>query len=347
MKRAFAFFLVCFVFLPVPAVADDIGRSVYSAVFEGEPPAAGGGASPEYRQFYRRYEQTRLKANPDPGNWEESALQNKKRALERAVFAFGAGRATAVRISKSIPLALEWEGMADGPLAEARAAQTLAGDPSVAKAHDFLLLFSAHHYRAAAEAAILQRLAGEEDAGWKGYRTQLALALAASDPLIRAAALVLAGKAEVYLPIEKAAACRTTANGVPFVSPGNWLQRCHGDSGEGGALVEFPVDVDGDGVPERFAALQRDLGQAGGPFQVFRQTVDGVTYFGSVPVHPQAVILLPLDAAGRPRIERFWRTGAREATVDVFVHDGRGFRLLASRPATSEDRARYSLPEKP
>ncbi len=200
MKRAFVLLLACLVSLPVAATgADDIGRAVYSAVFEGEPPPAGvGGASLEYRQFRQRYGQTRVAVDPESGEWEESVMQNKRRSVERIVFAFGAARATAVRVAGAIPLALEWEGMADGPLAEARAAQTLAGDSSVAKAHGFLLLFSAHRYRAAAEAAAMQRLAEEEGAARQGYRRQLALALAADDPLVRAAARVLAGKAMVY-----------------------------------------------------------------------------------------------------------------------------------------------------
>ena len=211
MKRAFgaarlrgacAFVLLLAGLLSMPVAAtdvDDIGRAVYAAVFEGVAPAAGvGGASPEYRLFRQRYGKTELTADPESGDWEESVVQNKRRSVERLVFAFGAGRSTAVRVSRSIPLALEWEGMADGPLAEARAAQTLAGDPSVAKAYGFLVLFSAHRYRAAAEAATFQGLVKEQEDAKQGYRKQLALALAANDPLIRAAARVLAGKTRVY-----------------------------------------------------------------------------------------------------------------------------------------------------
>ena len=120
MKRAFgaarlrgacAFVLLLTGLLSMPVAAtdvDDIGRAVYAAVFEGVAPAAGvGGASPEYRLFRQRYGKTELTADPESGDWEESVAQNKRRSVERLVFAFGAGRSTAVRVSRSIPLALD------------------------------------------------------------------------------------------------------------------------------------------------------------------------------------------------------------------------------------------------
>ncbi len=321
------------------------GCFLYEAIFHGTaPPALAKDTEalrgyPAFRQRYLAFSPAKTTGTNAP--WEMRQSQAKRQALERAAFAFSGERHEAARLAAALPIGYEWEGMAEGPLAEARAAERYLQQHPGTSLHAFIRLFAAQRYRAAAEASASRGDFTGESEHWLFYRKHLSAVLALDQPLINLVAQAMTGRPQVYLALPKAVLCRETANGVPFFSPSQWLHTCLGD----GEVTQFEIDIDGDALPERFAALSQEIGNAGGPFHVFRHHPDSWTYFGKIDVHPQAVRRLPEDTAGRPQLERYWRTGAASATIDVFVHDGIDFRLVESRPATAEDRKRFGFKE--
>jgi len=329
-------------------VSGDIGARFYAAVFLGMAPPAQTGTRAEdvaYQEFRARY-----LANPPAKriksgiSWEMRQVLAKRDALEHAAASFSGNQIEAVRLVAALPIAYEWEGMAEGPLAEATAAANYLRSHRDSPLKAFIHLFAAQRYRAAAEASLAQGDAVKESECWIGYRKHLAIVLSLEEPLTRLGGDALAELPQVYLEAPKIAVCRETANGVPIYSPTAWLNSCIGAVGE---VIEFELDVDGDKVMERFAALADEVGNAGGLFHVFKHQVDGFTHYGSLAVHPRAIRILHTDAGGRPQLERFWRSGVGSGTVDVFVHDGLDFRRVSSRPASAEDHRYFGFPELP
>lgn len=321
-----------------------VGNHVYEAAFHGVAPPATGAGDASYRQFRQRFFAYSLapRRSPQEASWERRQSQAKAYSLERAAYAFSGDRAEGAQWVATVAPAYEWEGMPEGPYSEARATERYLDEHPKSALRPFLHLFAAQRYRAAAEASLLRGNTQQEDACWTQYRAHWTRAVASDQKLVVLASRAMADKSYVYLELPKKALCRETANGVPFFSPTAWVHTCAGIEGE---VVQFERDIDGDGVPERFVALASDVGNAGGPFHVFKQHADGFTRMGRLDTHPLGLRRIAADASGRPCVERYWRLGGGQARVDTFVHDGQNFILIESRPATPEDLKNFGYQE--
>ncbi|HEX2452186.1 MAG TPA: hypothetical protein VHI99_00695 [Vicinamibacterales bacterium] len=121
-----------------------------------------------------------------PADIESVARDAKRRAIEQSVTALiesPDAAAPALAFVKGAPIAYEWEGMPDGPLAEsAYAEQTLKEQPTTLLA-PYLYLFIAQRQRAAAEAADRTQDKAVTTAALAKYRDYLSRARSAPDPI--------------------------------------------------------------------------------------------------------------------------------------------------------------------
>ena len=118
----------------------------------------------------------------------EQYTHDKKIQLERGMVALipAPGIAQQARdFALTAPLAYEWEGMSDGPLAEAEFAEQYLESHSRTPLAPYLKLFLAHRQRCAFETLTLQRKEQAAIQAAKKYRTYLASALTDPDPLVR------------------------------------------------------------------------------------------------------------------------------------------------------------------
>jgi hypothetical protein len=121
-----------------------------------------------------------------PTDIQSVARDAKRRAIERAIVSLIETDGIAQRAADFVteaPIADEWEGMPEPPLAEsAFAEQLLQKDPSTPLG-PFLYLFIAQRQRAASEAAELNRNAAVAQAASAKAREFLQKARGASDPI--------------------------------------------------------------------------------------------------------------------------------------------------------------------
>jgi hypothetical protein len=121
-----------------------------------------------------------------PSGFESVARDAKRRAIEQSLSALIENldaAAASLAFVKGAPIAHEWEGMADGPLAEsAYAEQTLKQEPSTPLA-PYLYLFIAQRQRAAAEAADRTQDTAVKTAALAKYRDYLSRARGVPDPI--------------------------------------------------------------------------------------------------------------------------------------------------------------------
>ena len=114
------------------------------------------------------------------------ARDAKRRAIERAIVSLieaDGVEKLAVEFVTAAPIADEWEGMPEGPLAEsAFAEQLLQKEPSTPLA-PYLFLFIAHRQRAASEAAERNQNAAVAQAATAKAREFLQKARGAADPI--------------------------------------------------------------------------------------------------------------------------------------------------------------------
>ena len=121
-----------------------------------------------------------------PTDVQSVARDAKRRAIERAIVSLieaDGVEKLAVEFVTTAPIADEWEGMPEGPLAEsAFAEQLLQKEPSTPLA-PYLFLFIAHRQRAASEAAELNQNAAVAQAATAKAREFLQKARGAADPI--------------------------------------------------------------------------------------------------------------------------------------------------------------------
>ena len=121
-----------------------------------------------------------------PTDVQSVARDAKRRAIERAIVSLIEAdgiEKLAVDFVTAAPIADEWEGMPEGPLAEsAFAEQLLQKEPSTPMA-PYLFLFIAHRQRAASEAAELNQNAAVAQAATVKAREFLQKARGAADPI--------------------------------------------------------------------------------------------------------------------------------------------------------------------
>lgn len=121
-----------------------------------------------------------------PADVEAVARDAKRRAIERAIVASieaDGVAALAVAFVKEAPIAYEWKGLPDGPLAESAYAEQVLQKDSGTPLAPFLYLFIAQRQRAAAEAAESRQDLVVKKAATEKYLQFLQKARAAADPL--------------------------------------------------------------------------------------------------------------------------------------------------------------------
>jgi hypothetical protein len=121
-----------------------------------------------------------------PTDVQSVARDAKRRAIERAIVSLieaDVVEKLAVEFVTAAPIADEWEGMPEGPLAEsAFAEQLLQKEPST-PLEPYLFLFIAHRQRAASEAAERNQNAAVAQAATAKAREFLQKARGAADPI--------------------------------------------------------------------------------------------------------------------------------------------------------------------
>ena len=197
-----------------PAASIDLGGKLYRAVFISGPGTLSSGdlaAVPEPQRGRLSTFLTRRSAftsgyENKPQDADAMQSDAKRRVIERAIVALIDApniNAEAVEFVKAAPIAYEWEGRPEGPLAEAAyAEEVLKKTPKTALA-PFLYVFIAHRQRAAFEAA---ERAGDEPAmkaAAMQYRTYIDRTRSASDPIFRMLADDLDRVPYVYTKSEK------------------------------------------------------------------------------------------------------------------------------------------------
>jgi hypothetical protein len=143
---------------------------------------------------------SRYKSAPD--TMEKMRADAKRREIERAIVAIveapGIEKIAADFVAAA-PVAYEWEGMHDGPLDEARFAEsTLKGNPGSPLA-PWLALFIAQRQRVAFEAYENEKNTEGMRAAAAGYRTFIERARAAGDPIYAAIAGDMESQPHLYI----------------------------------------------------------------------------------------------------------------------------------------------------
>ena len=287
-------------------------------------------------------------AKPGPEKW----AHDKKMQFERGIVALatGAGIENLARdLAHEAPLAYEWEGMSDGPRAEAGfAALVLDKDPATPAAA-YLKLFLLHRLRCVCETLVREGRTREADMATASYEARLDAARRDADPLVRFAAEDLNRRAYLYLKTDHPSSsgpAEGTATAEPFECPDSaapaavadpraWARRCFAisegdDAGRADSLTEFAADFDRDGTPELFIGSKVARGNAGGTHYVFRKRGAAYAYLGSLFLHPAAFKVLAPCEGGLPCVARYRRLGADEGLLEILVYKASTFQLKKS-----------------
>jgi len=121
-----------------------------------------------------------------PADIEGVARDAKRRAIEQSLTALVESPDAAVPILafvKGAPIAYEWEGMPDGPLAESKYAEDQLAQTPTTPLAPYLYLFIAQRQRAAAEAADRTSNTAVKTAALAKCREYLGRARSAPDPI--------------------------------------------------------------------------------------------------------------------------------------------------------------------
>lgn len=127
---------------------------------------------------------------------------------------------------------------------------------------------------------------------------------------------------------------------------GQWNENLVG--GQEQRITEYRLDLDHDGTPELFLALQSFYGQAGCPHFVFKEDGCGYVLLGQLLMHPRGVRVLPLGEDGKLRIVTYRRLGGSQGDILWMTsRDGqfvvlRQERIHPGDSGTEEGRARLA-----
>jgi hypothetical protein len=186
----------------------DPGAALVGTLFGVEPDAVPtatlSGAARARVEAYNRClagfrSQIQVGALPEgPERW----LAEKRQRVERGLVCLvgGAGiEERAAAYARDAELLYEWEGMSEGPLAEAGSAERYLGAHPGTPLEPYLHLFAAHRYRSAAEALTAEGDAGGNARAAEAYGRHLRTVQGEQDPLTRLAAAGLERLPFVYL----------------------------------------------------------------------------------------------------------------------------------------------------
>ena len=139
---------------------------------------------------------------PGPGRW----LTEKRQRVERGIVCLVGGdgiEGVAAGYARDAELFYEWEGMSDGPLAEAAFAERYLRSYNDTVLASYLHLIIAHRRRGAAEALAAEGNGAGQARATETFRRQVAAVREDADPLVRLAAASLERMPWVYLrPLE-------------------------------------------------------------------------------------------------------------------------------------------------
>ena len=192
-----------------PAAAAELDGALVGAVFAGDPAIyapAPVDLSPSARACRNAY----LAALPQPMARDGGeTMRHPKRLLaarrdfvsrQSLVVVGGTGLDDARRFAQSLTLHVEWEGMSDPPLLEARQALQWADENPANPIVPAAQLFAAHRLRAAYECAVLAGDGTGAAAAAAAWRDAIAAARHARLPLVECLAEDLVRVDHVYLP---------------------------------------------------------------------------------------------------------------------------------------------------
>lgn len=159
----------------------------------------------KYRSGLQRYlrevpPESLLRSPALPAKPEETVQIRRRRLQEQMVVLLGRSALTeAEAFVRAVPLSPEWEGMSEGPLAEAELARQWLDRFPQTHLGPFLYLFRAHRLRAAYEAARRENAQGLWPILAQEYQKELARALRSSNEQIVCIAEDLKAQPYVYL----------------------------------------------------------------------------------------------------------------------------------------------------
>ena len=194
--------------------AIDLGGKLYRAVFISGPGTLSSGdlaAVPEPQRgrlstFLTRRSSFTSAYENKPQDADAVQSDAKRRVIERAIVALidaPGVNAQAVEFVKAAPIASEWEGRPEGPLAEASYAEEVLKKAPKSPLAPFLYVFIAQRQRAAFEAAEHSNDEAAMKTAAKQYRANIERARAASDPIFKLLADDLDRVPYVYTKSEK------------------------------------------------------------------------------------------------------------------------------------------------
>ncbi len=146
--------------------------------------------------------QSAIPAPSRSGEPAERYLREKRKLVERAIVALidrPGIEAQAADYARKAVLFYEWEGMSEGPLAEAAHTETFLREKPDSPLKPFLQVFLAHRWKCAREAMLVEKKREEAIRLQETYRKNMALLLTNPDPLVRAVAGDLDAEPAVYL----------------------------------------------------------------------------------------------------------------------------------------------------
>jgi hypothetical protein len=353
-----------------PSAAED--RILFGTVFQrlGDPALANAPDVPDevkarIRGFQQRARTFASRLPPETGKQgPERWTRDKKRSLQLGMLSLIEAEgieAMARDYAGQAVLGYEWEGMPDGPLAEAASAEDFLATHPETPLRPYLNLFLAHRFRCAAEVLTLTRDPQSAAEALAKYRSYLASAGKDPDPLVRFVADDLARRPDLYLSAAEkppgtaggeagdgrapgaGPECPDSAQAEAIADPRRWALACFGVSdGETaarpGSLAEFEADLDQDGSPELFIGSEIARGNAGGTHYVFKKDGGAYRYLGSLFLHPKAFKVLGRGEDGGPRLLRYRRLGAGEGLLETVAYDGRVFAVTRSETVYPQSR---------
>jgi hypothetical protein len=188
----------------------EAGGILYRSVFYGETiPESTVNCFPEplrgrlqaYGKRFTRF-QSRLPDSPAGKDRTASYLLEKRRRVERAIATLidqPGIELIASEYSQKAVLAYEWEGMSDGPLAEATFAENYLRNNADSPLRPYLQLFLAHRWKCARETLIMEKKKQQASTIQAKYQAQMILLRQDADPLVRAIAEDLDGEPAIYI----------------------------------------------------------------------------------------------------------------------------------------------------
>ena len=141
------------------------------------------------------------------------------------------------------------------------------------------------------------------------------------------------------------------SRGAEIADPRAWAHRQWDENlvpGQEQRITEYRLDLDHDGTPELFLALESMYGQAGCPHFVFKQDGSRYVLLGQLLMHPRGVRVLPLGEDGKLRIVTYRRLGGSQGDILWMTsRDGqfvvlRQERIHPGDSGTEEGRARLA-----